>query len=302
MSCRTRPVSKVLCSKIRAVFMLKIAEWILFLLSFVWQGKKKSVKSIQIISASLVGKFHSGNGQCNEDISSEVRVDGKSAFFVVDGAGGEVNGRLAALSVSCKLLEILKEMLPTWNDQQEMLDGLKQVLLIINQVAFEVCSRATMVLFVSLPDGTWAVLQVGDAIFLGKERSGKWTMPIHPTKYSLRGGNGRNNTNLLGAKDVNDVQPSYLSGSNAFSEFILSSDWVCGPTADSLIVDSQPNGIIGKYTVNQAQLKSILARLKVGKMLAGQFCLHHLLNEIQNGRTESAVSDDDMTLVYGVIS
>ena len=257
---------------------------------------------ISSVSSTIVGKLHLSMipSRPNEDVRGLVVHEGKYAFYLIDGAGGEVNGQLASAAIARKLDAILPAAMSTWNNEQEAVAGLSDVLVAANQAALDVKGMATIVIFVVLPSGEWALTQVGDAVFLGLDAAGNWILPVMPKKFTLK----RNMTWLLGGcADVNELSPEHVSGSLPFVAFVMTSDWSCGPSVNNILQDiSFTVEIQGNYVQNQQILDWLKDRLIVqGRMMTTKE-LEDLLIAIQEGRVaEIAFSRDDMTLIFGVI-
>lgn len=258
-----------------------------------------SASQIVSISASIVGTLHQSGGKQNEDSHGCIAADGKYAFYVVDGAGGEVNGKLASQAIASKIEEIMPDMLLKWNSEQEARAGLQDVLIVLNKVARDVHGMATLVLFVSFPSGEWALLKVGDAIFVGLDSTWNWLMPCAPLKISFK----RNVTLLLGGEDnPSKLSPKFESGNIPFAAFFLASDWPCGANDNAMIMDVDPNSILGIYKPNQASLHWLENRLAPNGEVISSNELEQFLLAIQNEQVpEIAFSADDMTLIFGVI-
>jgi hypothetical protein len=269
----------------------KLLGWVL---SFV-KTKPRTATRIDTVSASIVGAYHRSKGKPNEDRYGAIYAAGNSAFYVVDGAGGEIHGFHAAAAIAQRLDEIMPELLSKWENRAQAEVGLLDVARKVNQAALAVKGKATLILFISFPSGQWALLQVGDAVFVGRDRSNKWVLPIRPIKFTT----SRNATELLG---VAEFCPSYCSGDSRFDCFFLTSDWVCGSQDNSILLDASPNGIIGNYQPNQEVLDWVLIRLLPEGQMFRPDQLEALLVDIQREEvSEVPASNDDMTLTFGVI-
>ena len=261
--------------------------------------KRHEARAIHSVAATIVGLKHISMTRESEDRYGIVELKDKKIFFVIDGAGGEDNGKDAAIYILRKLQEILPKFLASWSNRQEILVDLPAIFQEANSAAFQARGKATLILYVQLPNGHWALLQVGDAVFVGKDTKGIWQLPIKPQKYCWPGYTSRNNTELLG---VAGIKPRYASGDSAFLAFLLASDWVCGNGQNAILLDTSPHGCIGTYAPNQNVLNNFATLLIRGGRLIEAQAAQDLLLSIQNNQVpEVLVSDDDITVIYGTI-